>query len=216
MAKEGSTIGGLMDCLGTAISVALQYGVPIESLVKKFAHQRFEPMGMTTNRDIPFAKSLVDYIFRWLGMEFVPGYHEANAPKRPKGDPMPPPPSPTVIIETPAPAREDPERPGPIAPNGASDKNVEDPPPPGGSAPSAPGVQAAIATETKRAAALPAEAGREIALEPLRVAGVINALDRSHAALMGDAPACDVCGAITIRNGSCYKCMNCGNSMGCS
>ncbi|MHC4710249.1 MAG: adenosylcobalamin-dependent ribonucleoside-diphosphate reductase [Planctomycetota bacterium] len=60
MAKEGSTIGGLMDCLGTAISVALQYGVPIESLVKKFAHQRFEPMGMTTNSNIPFAKSLVD------------------------------------------------------------------------------------------------------------------------------------------------------------
>jgi ribonucleoside-diphosphate reductase alpha chain len=71
MAKEGSTIGGLMDSLGTAISVALQYGVPVESLVNKFAHQRFEPMGMTTNRDIPFAKSLVDYIFRWLGMQFI-------------------------------------------------------------------------------------------------------------------------------------------------
>ena len=82
MSKEGSTIGGLMDCLGTAISVALQYGVPIESLVKKFEHQRFEPMGMTTSADIPFAKSLVDYIFRWLGMEFIPGYREANAPKR--------------------------------------------------------------------------------------------------------------------------------------
>ena len=65
MAKEGSTIGGLMDSLGTAISVALQYGVPVQSLVTKFAHQRFEPMGMTTNSDIPFAKSLVDYIFRW-------------------------------------------------------------------------------------------------------------------------------------------------------
>src|SRR5712691_5841400 len=63
MAKEGSTIGGLMDSLGTAVSVALQYGVPIESLVNKFTHQRFEPAGMTANRDIPFAKSLVDYIF---------------------------------------------------------------------------------------------------------------------------------------------------------
>src|SRR5688572_15933126 len=82
MSKEGSTIGGLMDSLGTAISVALQYGVPIESLVTKFAHQRFEPIGMTTNRDIPFAKSLVDYIFRWMGMEFIPGYREANAPAR--------------------------------------------------------------------------------------------------------------------------------------
>ena len=63
MAKEGSTIGGLMDSLGTAISVALQYGVPTESLVHKFTHQRFEPAGMTDNKDIPFAKSLVDYIF---------------------------------------------------------------------------------------------------------------------------------------------------------
>ncbi|MHC4947324.1 MAG: adenosylcobalamin-dependent ribonucleoside-diphosphate reductase, partial [Planctomycetota bacterium] len=86
MSKEGSTIGGLMDSLGTAISVALQYGVPVESLVNKFAHQRFEPMGMTTNRDIPFAKSLVDYIFRWLGMEFVPGFREANAPPRKNAD----------------------------------------------------------------------------------------------------------------------------------
>ena len=84
MAKEGSTIGGLMDSLGTAISVALQYGVPVESLVNKFTHQRFEPAGMTTNRDIPFAKSLVDYIFRWMGMEFIPGYREANAPERGK------------------------------------------------------------------------------------------------------------------------------------
>ena len=82
MSKEGSTIGGLMDSLGTAISVALQYGVPLESLVKKFEHQRFEPMGMTTNRDVPFAKSLVDYIFRWMGMEFIPGYREKNAPPR--------------------------------------------------------------------------------------------------------------------------------------
>ncbi len=82
MAKEGSTIGGLMDSLGTAISVALQYGVPVESLVNKFAHQRFEPMGMTANSDIPFAKSLVDYIFRWLGMQFIDGYRERNAPVR--------------------------------------------------------------------------------------------------------------------------------------
>ncbi len=82
MAKEGSTIGGLMDSLGTAVSVALQYGVPVESLVNKFTHQRFEPAGMTTNREIPFAKSLVDYIFRWMGMEFIEGYREVNAPRR--------------------------------------------------------------------------------------------------------------------------------------
>src|SRR6185436_7167352 len=84
MAKEGSTIGGLMDAIATLVSVSLQYGVPVESLVRKFEHVRFEPAGMTRNADIPMAKSLVDYIFRWLAMEFVPGYRAANAPKRTK------------------------------------------------------------------------------------------------------------------------------------
>ena len=86
MAKEGSTIGGLMDVLGTAISIGLQYGVPLEVFVNKFAHSRFEPAGFTKNPDIPIAKSVADYIFRWLGMEFIPGYREANAPKRPRAE----------------------------------------------------------------------------------------------------------------------------------
>ena len=86
MAKEGSTIGGLMDVLGTAISIGLQYGVPLEVFVNKFAHSRFEPAGFTKNPDIPIAKSIADYIFRWLGMEFIPGYREANAPKRPSAE----------------------------------------------------------------------------------------------------------------------------------
>src|SRR5205823_1585041 len=84
MAKEGSTIGGLMDTIATLVSVSLQYGVPVESLVRKFEHVRFEPSGMTRNPEIPIAKSLVDYIFRWLAMEFVPGYRAANAPRREK------------------------------------------------------------------------------------------------------------------------------------
>ena len=86
MAKEGSTIGGLMDVLGTSISIGLQYGVPLEVFVNKFAHSRFEPAGFTQNPDIPIAKSVADYIFRWLGMEFIPGYREANAPQRPVSD----------------------------------------------------------------------------------------------------------------------------------
>src|SRR6185436_14284213 len=76
--------GGLMDTIATLVSVSLQYGVPVESLVRKFEHVRFEPSGMTRNADIPMAKSLVDYIFRYLAMEFVPGYRAANAPKRTK------------------------------------------------------------------------------------------------------------------------------------
>jgi len=82
MAKEGSTVGGLMDVIGTCTSMALQYGVPLITLVDKFRHARFEPSGMTSNRDIPFAKSLIDYIFCWLGCQFIPGYADKNTPNR--------------------------------------------------------------------------------------------------------------------------------------
>ncbi len=75
---RGSTIGGLMDCFGTAVSMSLQYGVPLEVYVQKFSHTRFEPMGPTKNPDIRIAKSIVDYIFRWLGVTFIPGFREAN------------------------------------------------------------------------------------------------------------------------------------------
>ena len=182
MAKEGSTIGGLMDCLGTAISVALQYGVPVESLVTKFAHQRFEPMGMTTNSDIPFAKSLVDYIFRWMGMEFVAGYREENAPKRPsKSDSKKSP--------------KDGANPGHTVATLAGGRLVRAVKPMTRSDTNGPATVTVAASMTKSA---------------------VSSLDRSHAALMGDAPACGECGSITVRNGSCYKCLNCGNSMGCS
>src|SRR3954453_15281710 len=79
-----------MDTIATLVSVSLQYGVPVESLVRKFEHVRFEPSGMTRNPEIPIAKSLVDYIFRWLAMEFIPGYRAANAPKRPEKKPATP------------------------------------------------------------------------------------------------------------------------------
>ena len=82
MAKEGSTIGGLMDTIGVLTSLALQYGVPLDALVRKFEHARFEPNGFTRNSDIPIAKSVVDYVFRWLGVNYVPGYREANVPNR--------------------------------------------------------------------------------------------------------------------------------------
>jgi len=82
MSKEGSTIGGLMDTVGTLTSIALQYGVPLESLAKKFAYQRFEPSGFTKNPDIRNATSITDYVFRWLGCQFIRGYKEATAPGR--------------------------------------------------------------------------------------------------------------------------------------
>jgi len=183
MAKEGSTIGGLMDSLGTAVSVALQYGVPVESLVNKFAHQRFEPGGMTTNRDIPFAKSLVDYIFRWMGMEFLPGFREANAPKR--GGEQ------TEQIESTAGADRlrEPEPKRTI--NGASS-----------------------ARATKSPERTPSREGERVLIVEEHSQTVV--LSEAMRDCQGDAPACDVCGTITVRNGACYKCLNCGQSMGCS
>ena len=82
MAKEGSTIGGLMDTVATLTSISLQYGVPLESLVKKFAHQRFEPSGFTKNPDIRNASSITDYVFRWLGCQFIKGYRDATSAKK--------------------------------------------------------------------------------------------------------------------------------------
>ncbi len=80
MSKAGSTINGLMDTIGTLLSMCLQYGVPLETLVKKFSHIRFEPEGMTRNQDIPMAKSVMDYLARWLGMEYITGYRQKMSP----------------------------------------------------------------------------------------------------------------------------------------
>ena len=90
MSKEGSTLGGLMDTIATLTSISLQYGVPLESMVRKFAYQRFEPSGFTKNPDIRNATSITDYVFRWLGCQFIKGYKEATSPNRGQADlPMP-------------------------------------------------------------------------------------------------------------------------------
>ena len=90
MSKEGSTIGGLMDTVATLTSIALQYGVPLEQLVNKFAYQRFEPSGFTKNPDIRTAFSITDYVFRWMGCEFIQGYRKATSPDHGQGElPLP-------------------------------------------------------------------------------------------------------------------------------
>jgi ribonucleoside-diphosphate reductase alpha chain len=187
MSKEGSTIGGLMDSLGTATSVSLQYGVPIKSLVDKFSHQRFEPAGMTENPDIPIAKSLVDYIFRWMGMQFIPGYREAHAPRR----------------------------------GGDHDSHHEEP------APLWQGVPR-ITDSHSAAPATPATIKTTVVSQEVKVTKIgalvtetetqtsMSSTLSEYMNSVGDAPACDVCGTITVRSGTCYKCVNCGNSMGCS
>jgi ribonucleoside-diphosphate reductase alpha chain len=142
MAKEGSTISGLMDTIATMTSIALQYGVPLKALVDKFSHTRFEPSGFTNNAEIPMAKSIMDYVFRWLGNRF--------------------------LQETVAPDEQE---------TGAE------------------------------SVGLVAIAGGSIDRTAAEKRAFVN-----HA----DAPACVECGTITVRNGACYKCPNCGVSNGCS
>ena len=204
MAKEGSTVGGMMDAFATAVSLCLQYGVPLQSLVKKFSHQRFEPAGMTSNRDIPFAKSIVDYVFRWLGMSFLEEYRKANAPNRQAGKPK------TRTSAAPEVVTDDASS-EPGRADEASNKEVDGP------------VGALFAGryepisrggngsgEVVKTAARPEAASR------LTAAARIERVDQQFSHYQEDAPACDVCGSITVRNGNCYKCFNCGSSLGCS
>ncbi|TME81842.1 MAG: vitamin B12-dependent ribonucleotide reductase [Chloroflexi bacterium] len=150
MSKEGSTISGLMDAFATSISLALQYGVPLEVLVKKFAHTRFEPSGFTKNPEIPIAKSITDYIFRWLASKFLSGTQQEDI---------------GIIRREPI-------------------------------------VEIAAASTPAPTPVKPAPAESS----PIKISFVGQE----------DAPACSDCGSIMIRNGTCYKCLNCGSTSGCS
>ncbi|MCZ6506913.1 MAG: vitamin B12-dependent ribonucleotide reductase [Acidobacteria bacterium] len=147
MAKEGSTISGLMDSFATATSIALQYGVPLQTLVDKFTHTRFEPSGFTNNPEIPIAKSVMDYIFRWMASKFL-----SRESQRAAG----------VVLR---------------------DETPRDP-------------RAGLTVET----------------------GTNG--DTPHAKVtflyQQDAPSCHDCGSIMVRSGSCYNCLECGSTSGCS
>jgi ribonucleoside-diphosphate reductase alpha chain len=147
MAKEGSTVSGLMDTIATMTSIALQYGVPLKALVDKFSHTRFEPAGFTNNPEIPMAKSVTDYVFRYLGNRFL---------------------------------RDE----SPIADEQETEAEVT-------------------------------------GLADVRRVAIAGGSDRSSGERktfvnQADAPACTECGSITVRNGACYKCPNCGATSGCS
>ena len=172
MAKEGSTIGGLMDSIGTLTSMALQYGVPLEALVKKFAYQRFEPSGFTKNPDIRQATSITDYVFRWLACQFVPGYREATSPTSPQRE-----------LAIPGLAE---------AEKLKVNRPVTD----------LPLAEDATVISLKPAGSYPGNGSAKSI-----TSGFVNQLD---------APSCPKCGHITVRNGACYKCLNCGESLGCS
>ncbi len=242
MAKEGSTIGGLMDCFGTAISMSLQYGVPLKVYVEKFSHTRFEPLGHTKNPDIPIAKSLVDYIFRWLGRTFLPNEtsvqqdpqnggtnglyglngHGANGNGSTLHD--------TIWNGK--------DRRCGVAGKSKEWNGVErrtelqgrkEPQPLGGASPiakRADGENSAhqrngsgeIQSRTVNVSVVASDVA--VIDEPLssnRISShLTESADDQYASFQADAPLCDACGAISVRNGNCYLCYNCGKSMGCS
>jgi ribonucleoside-diphosphate reductase alpha chain len=178
-----------MDSFGTAISMSLQYRVPLEVLVNKFSHTRFEPQGHTTNPDIRVAKSVVDYIFRWLGVTFLPGFREANG--------LPPQEKPSEHVLPAAKAE---------PPAAESNGHANGEPASGSAAPPANGAAA-----TNGNGKTHAEHDVEADLR-----AIIKDRNDQSKEFQTDAPSCDNCGNLTIRNGNCYLCHNCGNSMGCS
>ncbi len=148
MAKEGSAVSGLMDSFATGISIALQYGVPLKVLVNKFIHTRFEPSGWTRNRQIPHAKSVMDYIFRWLSAKFLSPEEQAEV-----------------------------------------------------------GVINYVASDN----------GLSVPDDSIEISVVQDDNGNGHAFVnQEDAPPCSLCGMIMVRNGACYKCLNCGTTEGCS
>lgn len=185
MAKEGSTIGGIMDSFGTALSIALQYGVPLEVLVNKFSHTRFEPMGHTSNKDIRIAKSVVDYIARWLGLTFMSGH-----------DHMP------TSIDNTSKGNGSEVTTAPIS--SVMDGLKEDA-----------GAAVALAERATLLASISDSVDNGTG-SPNASVGEGPGQGEQFARFQIDAPSCDNCGSITVRNGNCYLCHNCGNSMGCS
>jgi ribonucleoside-diphosphate reductase alpha chain len=223
MAKEGSTISGLMDTLATMTSISLQYGVPLRDLVNKFSHMRFEPSGFTGNAEIPIAKSTVDYIFRWMGSRFL-SKDDRDALGIISQD--------AYVAEAPASA-------------GSFGSGISF------GAPIATSSVDSAAEEPVGEAGGPKASAEETSAQPPRAEGVggtdLPVLSNGHAngngnghALNGgsagaaikpldlggntkvafsvsaDSPSCSDCGSIMVRNGSCYKCLNCGSTSGCS
>jgi len=166
-----------MDTIGALTSMALQYGVPLESLVKKFAHQRFEPSGYTRNPDVRNASSIIDYVFRWMATQFVPGYRESQNPTGGQAEL----PIPGLVEEL----KKKVNRPVPELP--LAEERVAD----------MPFVAATATAQPQR---------------PKSAAHVLTHMISGQS----DAPSCPNCGHIAVRNGACYKCLNCGESLGCS
>jgi ribonucleoside-diphosphate reductase alpha chain len=226
MAKEGSTVSGLMDTFATTVSVSLQYGVPLRDLVNKFAHVRFEPSGFTGNSEIPIAKSIVDYIFRWLGSRFLSPDEKAGLGLIDRSAVVPD--AEVAALDAPVVSGTEPKaEEGPSAVDeaiagpsiGTTSTTVSDPPP---DAPKATAVATEPALADQDELTVIASNGHtnghangngKPAASPITLnLGATKVSFQTQA----DAPSCADCGSIMVRNGSCYKCLNCGSTSGCS
>ena len=223
MAKEGSTVSGLMDAFATSVSLALQHGVQLKVLCEKFAHTRFEPSGWTGNEQIGYAKSLMDYIFRWLNLRFLSGQQlTLFAGLGQQAPQLTAPPSmiaesdldedesPTTQQHIARLAEEVAKRLSQVTASGGHSGGGIAPEPQaeaGGSAPRR-------MTEAQIHQAQAAGSGN---VPSMQDRGLYHAADAMRDMYdMGDAPSCGTCGAIMVRNGSCYRCMSCGSTSGCS
>jgi len=177
MAKEGSTISGLMDSFATMTSLALQHGVPMQLLVDKFTHMRFEPSGFTKNPEIPMAKSICDYVFKWLATKFLTRDSQEEA---------------GVILRDIAPASSSvvTSAKSDVTPLNAKDQEFVE--------------KIASTVELPKTAVM------------LTVERSADHPRKSTYQMQADAPSCSDCGSIMVRNGACYKCLNCGSTSGCS
>lgn len=189
MAKEGSTISGLMDTIATLTSLALQYGVPLEALVSKFGHVRFEPSGFTQNPDIPYAKSLTDYIFRFLGTRFLTKDPRPDVSQGEQSDHR----------EF---SRGTVEQAHPLGEQEKARVTLNE--------------QPKGATASAAALANGSHPSHEDSLRSASPSAQGTASVSMTWQAQADAPSCADCGSIMIRNGACYKCLNCGATSGCS
>ncbi|VVB74010.1 Vitamin B12-dependent ribonucleoside-diphosphate reductase [uncultured archaeon] len=197
MSKEGSSVSGMMDAFSTSISIALQYGVPLKTLVKKFTHMRFEPSGFTSHPNIRFAKSMMDYIFRWMALKFLSREEQLEVGVNLDFEEA------TISDdeEKVAGAETASVTPIPVATNAPAPVATNSVPTVGGfsgSTPPGTGTSSSGRTTTPIIAKATAKNSRV-------------SFQNSE-----DAPACHACGSIMVRNGACYKCLNCGGTSGCS
>lgn len=214
LAKEGATLRGILGCFAIAVSKGLQYGVPLEEYVDTFTFQTFEPRGIVEGHpNIKMANSIVDYVFRTLGVEYLQRDELAQVPPDRSGD-LPEPPKGLAVdaglqLDLTEAAMED-DIAAQVTAAAFTDDRSPNGSPPAFAAPTPQAPAAQVASHVEHATN-PAPASAHTAQEVQTAAIQAVLADK-----MGDAPLCDTCGHITVRNGSCYRCLNCGDSKGCS